>query len=300
MARNYTSIASVKTLTADALSTATEITLNNLTNLPSAPYVLVLNPDTALEEAVLVTSVKSGTTLYVTRNIEGGGAQNHSTGNEVRHMIVGSDLQLSNDHIVASTAVHGLGSGVSVVGTSTTQTLTNKTLTSPKVNENVVLTATSTELNVLDGITATTAELNTTDGVTSPIQAQIDAKAPLASPTFTGTVTLPTSITGATGAITSAMIVGTLSGKTLSGPTISGSASVSAGATISTNSVTVSDVELGYLDGVTGAIQTQLDGKLSTSGVAADSYKVNGKTYTVLAGATGPTSPATGDVWITY
>ena len=44
-----------------------------------------------------------------------------------------------------------------------TQTLTNKTLTSPKLNENVALSATSTELNVLDGITATTAELNYND-----------------------------------------------------------------------------------------------------------------------------------------
>jgi hypothetical protein len=49
------------------------------------------------------------------------------------------------------------------------QTLTNKTLTSPKINEDVVLTATATELNVLDGITATTAELNTLDGITSTV-----------------------------------------------------------------------------------------------------------------------------------
>jgi len=40
-------------------------------------------------------------------------------------------------------------------------------------------------------ITATAAELNYTDGVTSNIQTQLDAKAPLASPTFTGTVTIP-------------------------------------------------------------------------------------------------------------
>lgn len=40
------------------------------------------------------------------------------------------------------------------VGKTATQTLTNKTLTSPKINENVVLTATATELNILDGVTA--------------------------------------------------------------------------------------------------------------------------------------------------
>jgi hypothetical protein len=50
------------------------------------------------------------------------------------------------------------------------------------------LTATAAELNVLDGITATTAELNFTDGVTSAIQTQLNAKAPIANPTFTGVV----------------------------------------------------------------------------------------------------------------
>lgn len=51
---------------------------------------------------------------------------------------------------------------------ATTKTLTNKTLTSPKINENVALTATATELNHVDG-------------VTSPIQTQIDGKQPLDS-----------------------------------------------------------------------------------------------------------------------
>ena len=64
-----------------------------------------------------------------------------------------------------------------LVGKATTDTLTNKTLTSPKVNEDVAVTATATELNLLDGVTATTAELNHTDGVTSNIQSQLDAKA---------------------------------------------------------------------------------------------------------------------------
>lgn len=47
------------------------------------------------------------------------------------------------------------------------------------------------EFAILDGITATTSELNFVDGVTSAIQTQIDAKAPIADPTFTGTATMP-------------------------------------------------------------------------------------------------------------
>jgi len=51
-----------------------------------------------------------------------------------------------------------------LVGIAATQTLTNKTLTSPKINENVAVTSTATELNLLDGVTATTAEINFLDG----------------------------------------------------------------------------------------------------------------------------------------
>jgi len=54
-----------------------------------------------------------------------------------------------------------------IVGRATTDTLTNKRLTSPKLNEDVAITATATEVNLLDGVTATTSELNILDGVTS-------------------------------------------------------------------------------------------------------------------------------------
>ena len=94
----------------------------------------------------------------------------------------GSDLTTHT----GATEAHGATGAV--VGTTNTQTLTNKTLTLPKINEDVAVTATATELNILDGATLNTAELNYVDGVTSAIQPQIDAKAPSASPTFTGTV----------------------------------------------------------------------------------------------------------------
>ena len=59
------------------------------------------------------------------------------------------------------------GGDAKLVSTSSTATLTNKTLTSPKINEDVAVTATATEINLLDGVTATTSELNILDGVTS-------------------------------------------------------------------------------------------------------------------------------------
>ena len=61
----------------------------------------------------------------------------------------------------------GTGGNARLVSTSSTATLTNKTLTSPKINEDVAVTSTATEINLLDGVTSTTAELNILDGVTA-------------------------------------------------------------------------------------------------------------------------------------
>ena len=49
---------------------------------------------------------------------------------------------------------------------------------------------TTSEFDVLDGITATTAEINYVDGVTSNVQTQLNTKAPSASPTIGGTITI--------------------------------------------------------------------------------------------------------------
>ncbi len=68
---------------------------------------------------------------------------------------------------------------VSEVSLTGTETLTNKTLTSPKINEDVAVTSTATELNLLDGVSglvqadltklaaidATAAEIDTLDGL---------------------------------------------------------------------------------------------------------------------------------------
>jgi len=70
--------------------------------------------------------------------------------------------------------------------------LTGVTSTAAEINILDGVTATAAELNLLDGVTATTAELNYVDGVTSNVQTQMDTKAPVAGPTFTGTLAAPT------------------------------------------------------------------------------------------------------------
>jgi hypothetical protein len=52
------------------------------------------------------------------------------------------------------------------------------------------LTASAAELNILDGALLSTTELNYVNGVSSDIQTQIDAKLPVADPTFTGSLSV--------------------------------------------------------------------------------------------------------------
>jgi len=79
------------------------------------------------------------------------------------------------------TAVIGGNAAGDIITTNGTQTLTNKTLTSPTIGTAATLpaattigTVTAAELLKLAGLTPSTAELNYVDGVTSAIQTQLD------------------------------------------------------------------------------------------------------------------------------
>jgi microcystin-dependent protein len=159
MARNYSSIAEIKTLAADVPMSgfnSDKVTVQpNINGFPTVPFVLVLNPDTTNEEVVLATSL-SGSTYTVTRNIEGGGIKSHTINQTVKHMIVGSDLQIVHDHFSATTGVHGLNIGASPAPTA-----------SPTFTGNVVLPST-TSIG-----TVSSTEIGYLDGVTSSLQTQI-------------------------------------------------------------------------------------------------------------------------------
>lgn len=131
--RYYSSTAVPTTLVLSVTDSQTTFSLTASTGFPSSyPFTLLIDEDTAYEELVTVTAALGGNQFTVTRGSDGTTAQAHSGGAVVRHAFSARDLDEPNAHIEASAAVHGLSG--TVVGTTDTQTLTNKTLTSPTVN----------------------------------------------------------------------------------------------------------------------------------------------------------------------
>lgn len=129
--RYYSSVAAATTLVSGISSGTTTMQVAATTGFPVAtPFTLVVDPGELTEEAVEVTDV-SGTTLTVTRGIDGTSATSHSAGAGVRHMATARDFREPQEHL-NETEAHGATG--EVVGTTNTQTLTNKTLTSPVLN----------------------------------------------------------------------------------------------------------------------------------------------------------------------
>jgi len=339
--RKYSSRSQQTTLSAALTSSATTATvvsgsslLGGVTVSAGETFTVVIDPDTALEEIVDITAVSTNT-LTIVRGIDGSSGQTHSAGAIVRHMAIGRDYREANTHIEATT---GHGATGAVVGTTNTQTLTNKTLTSPTITGTGAIAGTFTGNltgNVTGNLTGNASTVTngvyTTDTgtVTSTmiangtiVNADINASAAIDKTKISGTAVTVAD----TGTVTSTMIAN----DTIVNADINSSAQIGYGKLSLTNSIvnadinasaaidktkisgtaitagdtgtvtstmiadgtivnadinasaaidwtkiapssTVSSTELGYLDGVTSAIQTQIDSKLGTS-TAASTY----------------------------
>ena len=91
-------------------------------------------------------------------------------------------VKINNIDVLTINTVLGKSLPGVVVGTTESQTLTNKTLESPAVTGTVAMPSSTSIGDVL------ASEIALLSGLNSNIQDQIDTKAPVASPTFTGTV----------------------------------------------------------------------------------------------------------------
>jgi hypothetical protein len=138
--RYYSSTAVDTTLSSAVSISGTTIVVGTVSGFPTQyPYTLALDFDTSSEELVNVTAA-SGTTLTIVRAQDSTSAIAHAAGAQVKHVSSARDYREPQEHIAASSLVHGVNG--SIVGTTDTQTLTNKTLTSPTISNGTLVTPT--------------------------------------------------------------------------------------------------------------------------------------------------------------
>jgi hypothetical protein len=250
--RKYSSRSQQTTLTGALTSSGTSATvvsgtalLGGTTISAGETFTVVIDPDTALEEIVDVTAVSTNT-LTITRGIDGSTGQAHSAGAVVRHMAIGRDYRESNTHIEATT---GHGATGAVVGTTNTQTLTNKTIATPTITSPTI---TGT------GAIAGTFTGNLTGNVTGNVSGT--------SGSTTGNAATATAL--ATGRTIS--LAGDLSGTSAS---FDGTANVSITAAIAANTIVDADINASAAITATkiaGTAVTQADTGTVTSTMIAN------------------------------
>jgi len=144
-----------KTLTAPTISAPT------LSGSSSSAGSILFKEDTD-NGTNTVTLIGPAATADVTVTLPA--AADTLVGKATTDTFTNKSIDLANNTVTGSLSEFNTAlQSESFAGLAATQTLTNKTLTSPKINEDVVCSATATQLNLLDGCTSTTTELNYLD-----------------------------------------------------------------------------------------------------------------------------------------
>ena len=173
-------------------------------------------------------------------------------------------VKINNIDVLTVSTVLGKTLPGVVVGTTETQTLSGKTLTSPTMTDPVISGTVALPLTTSVG-NVSQEELQSLNGVTSSIQDQFSLKAPLADPTFTGTVSgITKAMIGLGSADNTADTAKPVSTATqtaldlkapLASPTFTGTVGLPASTSIGTASAD----EIATLNGATSNIQAQID-----------------------------------------
>jgi hypothetical protein len=271
--RKYSSRSQQTTLSAALTAAGTSATVVSGTSLlggatisSGQTFTVVIDPDTALEEIVDVTAVSTNT-LTITRGIDGSSGVAHSAGAVVRHMAIGRDYREANTHIEASSGVHGLTG--SVVGTTDTQTLTNKTISAAD--------------NTLTGVvTLTGTQTLTNKTLTSPTITGTGAIAGTFTGNLTGNVT--GNVSGSAGSVTNGVYTtdtGTVTSTMIANGTIV-NADINASAAIDSTKISgtaVTQADTGTVTSTMIANGTIVDADIN-SAAAIDKTKISGTAIT--------------------
>lgn len=167
MPRRYYSSTAQRTTLANAVnSSATTIVVSAVSGWPSSfPYTLILDQDTINEEIVTVTA-RSGTSVTVTRGVDGTTAKAHDAGAAVNHGVSAQDFEEPNAFLNAGTLPLVDAKGDLLVGTA------NDTVARLAVGSNTqVLTADS---STASGLAWAAAAAGATGGGTDKVFWQND------------------------------------------------------------------------------------------------------------------------------
>jgi len=213
--------------------------------------------DDAHETTLTVTNPTADRTITLP-NVTGTVVTTGDTGSVSNTMLADAELQ------ELATMSSGTASALADLTQTEVQAIDGITASTAELNKLDGVTASTAELNKLDGVTATTAEINHVDGVTSNVQAQLDAKQPLDAE------------------LTELA--------TMAGTTASSLADLTQAEVQILDGATVSTTELNYVDGVTSAVQTQLDAKQPLDSDLTTLSGMQAGTASILASSTALTS----------